>query len=350
MRSKALLSLLGCLGAMTVAVAFAQGTGGDGAKDDAARRAQVLVEAGDVKVTVGEVEDAINAQSPFLRARYEDPGKLREFVDDMVRFELLAKEAERRGYGEHDAVVRTVKQNAVQQLIRREFDEKITPKSISEDDVRQYYEAHREEFQRPAMARASHILVGSKERARELLKEAREADVRAFRQLAREHSTDTETKHRGGDLRYFTQEGRPPGSRDAPVAPELVQAAFALEEVGDVVAAPVEVGDNYSILMLTGRRPAEEKSLEDAEQSIRLRLWRQRRQEAVEQFVDSLREKHEPEIHPDRMRPIQLDTAATSPGFPGHEHGRPGEDEATTEGAGAGAGTKAAEGDVPGAP
>src|SRR5687768_15844016 len=79
--------------------------------EDRARRAKVVAKIGDVRLTVGEVEDAINAQSPFLRTRYRDPARLQEFVDNMVRFELLAREAERRRYGDNEIVSRSVGQN-----------------------------------------------------------------------------------------------------------------------------------------------------------------------------------------------------------------------------------------------
>jgi peptidyl-prolyl cis-trans isomerase C len=322
-QGKTSLALLGCVAVGAAALWLADPAAADHhdeAQDDAARRAQVLVEAGDVKITVGEVEDAVNAQSPILRARYRDGDKLEEFVRNMVRFELLAQEAERRGFDEHEAVVRTTKQNAVQQLIRREFDERITPESVSDEQIREYYESHPKEFRRPEMVRASHILVSTEQEAKALLEKLKDGDARTFRQLAREHSKDTETKHRGGDLRYFTKDGRPPGSRDAPVDEALVEAAFKLREVGDISQAPVPVGEDFSILILTGRRAADAKSLEDATQSIRLRLWRQGRQEAVEQFVDGLRKKHKPEVHPDRMRPIQLDTAPGA-AMPTHDHG-----------------------------
>lgn len=316
------IALLGCAALGATALWLADAAAADhhaDGEDDAARRAQVLVEAGDVQITVGQVEDAINAQSPVLRARYRDPDKLQEFVDDMVRFELLAREAERRGFDEHEAVVRTTKQNAVQQLIRRKFDEEMSPESISEKQVRAYYEENRAQFERPEMVRASHILVATEEEALALREElGDEPDTRTFRKLAREHSLDTETKHRGGDLRYFTEDGRPPGSEDAPVDEVLVKAAFQLEAVGDVTDAPVPVDDKFSLVMRTGHRAADTRSLEDAAKSIRLRLWRQGRQEAVDEFVDRLRAKHEPQIHPDRMRPIQLETEDQP--MPVHEH------------------------------
>ena len=304
---------------------------------DRARRARVVARVGEVRLTVGDVEDAINSQSPFLRLRYRDPERLRDFVQNMIRFELLAAEAERRELGDHPNVVRTIKQNAVQQLIRREFDERITPESIPVADVTEYYASHDEEFNRPEMVRASHVLVADEAAARELLQKARDADARTFRQLAREHSIDTETKLRGGDLRFFSRDGRPPGSEDPAVEEVLVTAAFGLTNVGDVVAEPVRVGEHRSIVMLTGRRPAETRSLEESAQGIRLKLWRERRQQEIDRFVDGLRQRHSPQIHEDRMSNIRLDPVSAQPGFSGHGHGgtapEPGEGAVPGEGA-----------------
>ncbi len=295
--------------------------------EDQARRAKVVAKVGEVEITIGDVEDQIGQQSPFLRARYREPEKLRELVQNMVRFELLAREAQKQGYGTNESVVRSVKQNSVQTLIRREFDERITPESIPDAEVREYYESHQAEFHRDEMVRASHILVADRAAADRLLSELAEADARAFRQAAREHSVDTETKLRGGDLRYFTRQGQGPNARDAAVDSAIVEAAFGLREVGDTVAEPVRVGERWSIVKLTGRRPAEHRTIEEADQGIRLRLWRQRRQDGIERFVTELRERYRPEIHEDRMRPIRLDPAPEQARAGGDPHGEPETDE-----------------------
>ncbi len=279
-----------------------------------ARRAKVVAKVGDVEITVGEVEDSINVQSPFLRQRYQDPQKLREFVQQMIRFELMAAEAQRKGYGDHEAVIRTRKQNAVQRMIRERFDEQMTPETIPEEEVRAYYDSHDAEFHRPEMVRASHILLDTREAAVALIGELQEQDARAFRQAARERSVDTETKLRGGDLRYFTREGQGINAQDAEVDPAIVAAAFALSEVGDVTAQPVAVGEKFSVIKLTGRRPEEHRSYEEASQTIRLRMWRERRQTGLEDLVRQLRERYHPEIHEERMSPIHLDPPAEPAG------------------------------------
>ena len=322
-----------------------------------ARRAQVLARVNDVTITLGEVEDAINQQSPFLRMRYRDPQRLLAFARDMVRFELLAAAAASAGMAEAPIVRKTIRQNAVQQLIRSEIDERVTQGTIAEIDIQTYYETHPEEFNQPEMRRASHILFSDLASAQAALEEAREADARGFRDMARRLSIDNDTKLRGGDLRYFNREGVPPGAAgrlrpagastapstaegegeaargvDPSVDTRLVEAAFALENLGDVVAEPVAVdGGSYSIVKLTGLRAAEARTLEMASQAIRLKLWRERRQEALDSLVQGIRERFTPVVHLERMRPIHLDPLGPGERFRGHEdshgHGHNHDDE-----------------------
>jgi parvulin-like peptidyl-prolyl isomerase len=224
----------------------------------------------------------------------------------------------------------------VQQFIRLEIDERITAESIPAADVEAYFTAHPDEFHREEMVRASHVLVKERTQAVGLLKQLRAGDTREFRQIARRDSVDTETKLRGGDLRYFTREGRPPGSQDAPVHAALVAAAFGLREVGDLVREPVGVDGQWSIVRLTGRRPEERRTLAEAERGIRLQLWRERKKQAVDDRVDAARTRLAPEIHPELTDLIHIEAAAPppgpgkaqklpmDPGFPAHKMPMPG--------------------------
>jgi len=174
------LALLGLTGTVT-SVAFAQPeqpeqpeqppSEAELTPEDRTRRAQVVVRVSGTEITVGDVEDQINAQSPFLRARYQDPSRLRDFVQQMVRFELMAAAAVEKGYGDHPGVVRTRKQNAVQRMIRERFEEDLTPETIPEADIRAYYDGNDAEFHRPEMVRASHIQVATSEDAVALITE-----------------------------------------------------------------------------------------------------------------------------------------------------------------------------------
>lgn len=290
---------------------------------DLQRRAQPIVTYEGGEVTVGELEDAIANQSPFMRERYRDPKNLRELLDKTLRFELLAKEAERRKFDADDSVRQAVKQNAVQSLMKAEFDDKLSAASVPEEDIAKYYQEHIAEYEQPAMQRASHLMVATEQEAKELLKQAKDMDLRAFRQLARDKSMDEASKLRGGDLRYFDKEGKARGESIASVPLPIVRAAFALKDVGDTAPAPVKIEGGYSIVKLTGRRPAISRKLSEVADTIRVRLWRERRQEAIEAFVGELRTQYKPETHPQLAQAIELDDPKSA-----HEEPARGADEA----------------------
>jgi peptidyl-prolyl cis-trans isomerase C len=294
---------------------------------DKQRRAQAIVTYQGGEVTVGEIEDAIASQSPFMRERYRDPNNLKELLDKTLRFELLGKEAERAGIDKNDTVRQAVKQNAVQALMKAEFDDKMSAASIPQEDIAKYYQDHIDEYVQPAMQRASHVMVATEAEAKELLPKAKTMDLRAFRQLARDKSMDEASKLRGGDLRYFDHQGKARGETEPSVPPPIVKAAFALKTVGDTAPQPIKIENGYSIVKLTGQRPAISRKLAEVEETIRVRLWRERRQQAIEAFVQTLRAQYKPETHPqltetikleepDPNRPLDVNLAAEPPAEP----------------------------------
>ncbi len=284
---------------------------------DKARRDLVLLEGKGIKVTVGEIEDEVAKAPEAMHALWQDPQRLMAFAETRMRFKLLAKEALSRDYDKDPDVQHNVKQHAVQALIQGHINRKISKESISVDAIATYYREHQKDYHRPAMVRAHHILLKSRPKAVTLIKRLQESDVGAFAEAAREHSIDNETKLRGGDLRYFDEKGQPGNKADAPVDTTLAKAAFSLKTPGDITSKPVAVGEFWSIVKLTGRRPAYHKSLEAAQEEIRSELWRQRRKASVEAFVTDQYKKKQVKIHTDRLKWITLDEkVAKSDGDP----------------------------------
>jgi peptidyl-prolyl cis-trans isomerase C len=294
------------------------------AKEEA-RRAQVLVSyAAGKSLTVGDLEDAVARQSPHLRKRFSDPAELKDLLDKTLRFALLADEAEKRGYDKNATVAQSVKQNSVQALMKADFDEEAQSAAVTDAEVKAYYDEHISEYQRPAMKRASHIVVATLDEAKAILAEAKAADLRTFRTLAREKSIDEATKLRGGDLQYFDPKGKAQPSGEVVVTEAFAKAVSQLKAVGDMVATPIKVDAGFSVAKLTGERPAISRKLAEVTESIRTRIARTRRQEAIDAFVKALQEKTKPEVFPERAEAIVLDTSdLKGTGVPeGFPHGR----------------------------
>jgi peptidyl-prolyl cis-trans isomerase C len=277
------------------------------------RRAQALVTYKGGQVTVGEVEDAVARQSPFMRTRYRDPATIQELVDKTLRFALMGDEADRRGYGKSASVQQAVKQNAVQQLMKAEFDDRASAAAVPAADVEAYYKAHLDEYVQPQLQRVSHVMLSSEAEAKQVLEQAKSMDLREFRQLARDKSIDDVTKMRGGDLRYFDSHGKVRGGeQDASVPQPIATAAFALKNTGDTAPKVIKIDGGYSVVKLTGSRPAVSRKLSEVEDTIRVRLWRDQRQQAIDAFAAKLQDQYKPEVHADLIGAIKLEDGPPS--------------------------------------
>ena len=277
---------------------------------DEARRAEVFATVGSATITVGDLEDTINARSPYARKRFAEPKVLKDFADDQVRNELYSQGAEKLGYGEDPAVAKFLDQTLIQLFIRKEFEEAVTPDDVPEEDIAKYFKDNSEEFRRPEMRRARHILVASKAEAEDILAQLG-SESGTFRALAKKLSLDTETKLRGGDLLYFTEDGKLVGKQDgAEIDPTLAKAAFKLEKAGSL-SKPLDLGDGkWSVLELTGIRPERVQTLEQASNGIRRALWREEREAALTKLMTDLRTELKPELYPERMDAIVLEPAS----------------------------------------
>jgi len=280
-------------------------------RPDEVRRAKVVATVGSETITVGELEDMINSRSPYARKRFADRAVLERFLDDQVKNELFYQGAEKLGYGNDPRVREFLDQTLVQIYVRREFEEAVTPESVTKEDVAKYYEEHPEEFHRPEMRRARHILVASKKEAEDIRRQVQSGKGQTFRALAKELSLDTETKLRGGDLLYFSTDGTLVGKPDqAAVNATLAKAAFSLEKVGEL-SKPLDLGDGkWSILELTGIRPEQTQTIEQASALIRRKIWRQGRESALNKAISDLRTELNPETFPERLDAIVLEASS----------------------------------------
>jgi peptidyl-prolyl cis-trans isomerase C len=267
-----------------------------------------LAKIDDVTITLGEFQERINRQSPYIRARYTSLEQKKEFLDSLVRFEVLAKEAYRRGLDKDPEVVRTMKQVMIQKLIRDEFDAKVSADSVPEPDVRAYYDANIGDYVKPEEVRVAAIILKNRAQAERVAVEAR-GDAgktnKGFRDLVMKYSSDEETKLRGGDLRYMDST-----TKDIP--PKVVAAAFTLLNTGDVSSAVDAGNGTFYVLKQTGRRKSMTKAYDDAKGQIRNKLFRDRRQQAQKDYVDALRTKSKIEINEANLAKVRIDTSTAA--------------------------------------
>ncbi|QQR90384.1 MAG: peptidyl-prolyl cis-trans isomerase [Myxococcales bacterium] len=284
------------------------------------RRAELLfhIEGGQ-SLSVGELEDFINSQSPALRDYYSAPEHRKELFDERLRLALMEKYATSKKYSTHEEVIQKEKEFLVRELLLDKIDKPLRASAFPEAELKSFYTSHIADFSKAEYRRASHMLVADKTKALALLREAQKGDVRAFRELAQQHSIDMQTRMRGGDLLYFPKD-EDKSSQNPQVDPALRKAAFAVAELGELYAKPVQVGEDWSIVKLTGLRPAEKQSFAQAKAKIQGLMFSQKRQQAIESLLARLRKSSTVQVNEKLLKAIDLRDAEIKPGQSDKHH------------------------------
>jgi peptidyl-prolyl cis-trans isomerase SurA len=165
------------------------------------------------------------------------------------------------------------------QVLGREVDSKII---VTTEEIRNYYETHKQDFDRPEGVRLREITILSgpsaeqqKQKADEALAAAKRGDD--FVELARKYS-ESQTAEQGGDLGFF-QKGQ--------LAKFLEDAAAKLDkgQVSDLLT----LQDAFMIVKLEDKHTGGILAFELAQDEIQDRLWRERRAPKIREYLSRLR-------------------------------------------------------------
>ena len=172
--------------------------------------------------------------------------------------------------------------------------------SVSDEEVREFYDENPDRFTTQAQVRASHILLDvpediSAEDLKDLKKDAKKLARKAskegadFAALAREHSTGPRAA-KGGDLGWF---------EERQMVPAFAYAAFQLEVGG--VSEPVRTAQGLHIIKVFERREERVKSFEEAAPEIRESMMRGRKRDASLKFIAAITKAADIKHHPENI-------------------------------------------------
>ncbi|MBY9082254.1 peptidylprolyl isomerase [Paenibacillus sp. HN-1] len=163
-------------------------------------------------------------------------------------------------------------QMPLQVKIRKLLEPKVT---ITDDDIKKYYDENKASLGSEEEVRASHILVATKEEADAIEKQLK--DGADFATLAKEKSSDTGSKDKGGDLGFF---------KKADMVAEFSDTAFKMK-VGET-SEPVKTEYGYHIIKVTDHKDAVTPTLENSKDKIRETLVTQKISEMSSTWMQTL--------------------------------------------------------------
>ena len=262
----------------------------NGCESKPSEKDKILATVGNKSITLYDFKEKLSRLPSYYHGVAEKNKKT--LFDDMIVESLFLEDAIRKGI-DKDKEVRDILNEArkkiiIAKFVKTEVDDKIR---VSEDEMKKYYEEHKDEFKKPELWRASHILVATEGEAKEA--QAALLSGKSFEDLAKERSIDA-TASRGGDVGYF---------RKGQVVPEFENACFALK-VGET-SPIIHTQFGYHIIKLTDKKPETVQSFEEARPMLENELRLKQRNSLFDKLVIDLKDKYRVRVEDDAMKALE---------------------------------------------
>ena len=216
--------------------------------------------------------------------------------------EALDDEIRKSGQDPEDFKGQIRDQLLTQDLIRKEVGSKII---ISHEDVVKYYSDHKSEFDRPETVYLREIFVSTEgkpeadiptlRKKAETLRERVLKNGEDFGEMAK-HYSDSRTAQESGDLGAYQR---------SKLDPKVAEKVFALNRGQMTEVMEVKNPNGFEILQVRERYDAGEQPLDKVEPEISNRLYEQKMEPALREYLGTLREDSYVQI-----KPGYTDTAA----------------------------------------
>lgn len=239
----------------------------------------VLAAVAGEEITQEEFDMFLQAVPREQQAYLSNPQFREQCLQQFIALRLFAKEGEEMKLDETEefkTMIINAKRDILAQMVMHDMISKLT---VSEEEMKAYYEENKAQYQQGETVRAKHILVDEEEKCKEIFEQIENGTV-AFETAAQEHS-NCPSGSKGGDLGAFGK---------GQMVKEFEDAAFAAE-IGKVVG-PVKTQFGYHLIKVEERNESSATPYEEAKGMIQRTMLQKKQNEAYAVKVQELREKY----------------------------------------------------------
>ncbi len=240
------------------------------------------------EIKVSEIYKDLEQIPTFIRPQILGGEGLNDFLDQHFARVLSLVDAEKNfdTYSkENPDIISDVTRRT---LIKSLFDKILNPITVSDTEIKEFYNKNLSNFASPAQIHAHHILVKEEADAKAIMEKLAKEPAK-FEEIAKTSSI-CPSGSQGGDLGNFS-EGQ--------MVPEFENACKSAE-IGKVTG-PVKTQFGYHIIRVDGRTPAGTMKLEDVQENIRKQILPQKQKEAFDAYVETLRKEFNVKVYQDNL-------------------------------------------------
>ena len=230
-----------------------------------------------------------------------DEEGLKQFVFQVLMSELLEQEALRLRLDKKKSFLENTKKLREKMMADKLRNDRLLAQiNITEEEVRAYYDSHKDQFMHPVRVRVQEIMLPSKPEAEAVLKQLKAGA--SFAKLARQKTMRANAKEKGGDLGYISQNQYP----------GLFNACQNLK-VGEL-AGPVIQGASFCVIKYLGRKEPSQKTYEEAKQEAEARALAEKKQNTYNDWIASRKAQVKVVVNTDLLsQKLEQEFAAMAP-------------------------------------
>lgn len=252
----------------------------------------VIAKVNNAQITKDDFLREMSRIPDWAKERFSGKEGKEQFLDELIKRELLYQEAERLGLGKDKEFLEKVEEfkrmTLLSTLLKKEVEDKAV---VSDAEIKEYYDKNPQEF-KTDQVRASHILVEKEDEAKGIIERLKKGED--FSKLAESLSKDPGSASKGGDLGFFGR-GR--------MIPEFEEVAFSLKP-GEISQQPLKTRFGYHIIKVTERKEGSLLPLENVKDKINGKLVSEKQRRLFESLIEKLTKEAKIEKKIDELNSI----------------------------------------------
>jgi len=258
---------------------------------------KVVAQIGSEKITLEEIDGLVKTIPEQYQAMAREHKDM--FLDSVINQKLLYAEAARLNFDKNTDVQKQLeeirKELVIKAYLKEEIEDKIT---VTDEDIKKYYEANKEKFKEPEKVKVSHILVDTEAEAKDIL--AKLQSGADFAALAKEKSK-CPSKEKGGELGFISK---------GQTVPEFEQAVFVLQP--GQLSGVVKTQFGYHIIKVTEKQPEKIMALDEVKDQLKQMLLADKQKARFESLLKDLKDKNKVVVYKDVLMPPSANTESKS--------------------------------------
>lgn len=240
---------------------------------------KVLAIVAGKEITEKDLNAIISRYPQEQRGALQSEGKRKQLLEQLISFELMSKfgkEIELDKTEEYKDAIENISKEVITSMAVNKILADIT---VTDEEVKNYYEENKESFGQPATVSARHILVETEEEANKAKEEILSGKL-SFGDASMKYSM-CPSNQQGGSLGEFSK---------GMMVPEFEEVAFAAE-IG-VISEPVQTQFGYHLILVDAKNEAFIKSFDEVKDTVLDQLLKKSQHNKYEQVKKELEAKY----------------------------------------------------------